>query len=100
MISLCLHSSGEIEELNIEQKIIHTYFDGDEITFCGAIFDLNVVAMARQTKQENDIINVFSQKFPSMFEETFGKILLIGTDVNGEECNFDIEAVKQILLFE
>ena len=97
MIILCLHPSGDIQELNIEHKLIHTYFDGDTITFCGAILDLNVVAMARQTKQENDIINVFSQQFPLIFEETFGKILLIGSDVNGRECNFDVEAVKKIL---
>lgn len=94
---LRLSPRGHMETIRLEHKRISTHFNGDKISFCGAIPDLNVFAVSRKERCEDDIVNMYSEKFPSIFEKTYGDILLVGSDENGQECDFDIAKVENIL---
>ena len=94
---ICLHANGSIHSFKLSHKKVYTYFAGDSITFCGAITQLNVVAICRKEHHTEDKLNTFSIQFTDFFDKIYGDILLIGSDSEGNECDIDIEAVKKLL---
>lgn len=96
-IVMCLHPDGTTRSFTLNHNKAYTYFGNGSITFCGSIPDLNLVAIARRQPQEGDKLNEFSKKFPNSFDSTYGDILLVGSDQNGEECDVDIlETLKYL----
>ena len=87
---MCLHPDGRTRSFALNHKEANIYFERDSITFCGSIPDLNIVAIARQYPKPEDKLNEFSNNFPYAFDETYGDILLIGSDKDGEECDINI----------
>ena len=96
-IIICLSSNGNIRSFPIQQTLAYTHFEGNSISFCGAIPSLNIVALARKTRREQDQLNPFSMTFSNVFEKTYGDILLLGTDENGEECDVDVPKTVDFL---
>lgn len=89
-IVMCLSADGKIKSFKLVHKSCHQYFGGDTISFCGSIPELDIVAICRKIRQKDDKLNEFSIEFPDCFEETYGEILLIGSDAHGQECDVDI----------
>ena len=96
-IVLLLKENGDTETYKICQKNSFQVLKSNEVSFCGALYEFNAFALkkARVDKKEN--INIFSFKFPEYFEETYGDILLVGSDDQGQECDIDIDSLKKIL---
>lgn len=95
-IVMCLHANGQTKSFILNHKEVNLYFQG-EFTFCGSIPNLNAVAITRLTPKQDDIINTFSKAFPNDFDTTYGDILLIGSDENGEECDINVANILQYL---
>ena len=94
---LLLKENGNTEALEICQKNAYKLLKSQEIGFCGALYELNAFALKKANINEKDKINLFSVNFPKYFEETYGDILIVGSDEQGEECDIDIESLKKAL---
>ncbi len=95
---VCLSVDGSVRSFRIEQERAYTHFGGKEVGFCGAIVDLNVVALTAMDDDEDDTKNVFCVRFPHFFEKpTSHEILLIGSDERGEACDVEVDKVVALL---
>jgi len=93
---VALSTNGTIRSFQIEHNLLATYLN-DDIQFCGAIVDCNVVAISAKNQSGDIPINIFSTEHPELFDLTHGEILLVGSDLNGMECDVDVERVCKIL---
>ena len=92
-----LFPKGTIEFFNLNHKQIHTFFNNQKYQFCGAICDLNVVALCLENSYGTDPINVFSTKYTQYFDECAGNILVVGSDSDGEACDVDMKKLASYL---
>ena len=94
---MCLKADGIIRSFRMDQSNLNQYFDYHEYGFCGAIRDLNIVAVARTIHEDYAESNRFTEMFPDYFEPACGDILLLGSDEDGNACDVDVEKAIQIL---
>ena len=88
---------GTMTELDWEPRIPLTEYYGDDITFVGQKSS-DIVAVGKKNMM-NEKSNTFVERYSDMFEkETRGDILLIGTDVGGNELDLDIEMINKELV--
>jgi hypothetical protein len=76
----------KIDFFTYNHNKLKEYFN-DDFEFCGAIYDLNIVALTRKTQTSKK--NFISETLPMNFDPTYGDILLIGSDEQGQACNID-----------
>ena len=93
-----LSANGTIRSFRMDHRKVRYFFGNEDIGFCGAIDELRVVAMARTERRENDALNMYSLKYPRLFEKSYGDILLLGSDKNGEACDVSVSEITKIIL--
>ena len=82
-----------MEVHNFPQKTISTFLGGS-LTFVGAFPEYEAMVVARETPDGNAEVNPLSR---FLEEEVRGKIVVIRSDSEGEECDLDVQSVQDFL---
>lgn len=92
---LCLvcNTDATMEVYNFPQNTIGTFLGGS-LTFVGAFPEYEAMLVARETPGSNEEVNPMSR---FLEEEVKGKIVVIRSDSEGEECDLDVQSVQDFL---
>ena len=67
---------------------------GGSLTFVGAIDDLGVVAMGRETRAEGDKLNLWCGSGEHFDAPVFGTVLFAGSDAQGMDMDVPVEPLR------
>lgn len=88
---VCLKPDGGIRSFDMNHKKVNLFFDNEEYEICGAIDEECIIALGYSAKNKGE--NIFSIEYPNYFEKTYGDILLVGSDNDGEACDINLENI-------
>lgn len=88
-----LTEDGELTVRRVPCSRLHVLMGGS-LTFVGAIDDLGVVAMGRETRAEGDRVNLWCGSGEHFDAPVFGTVLFAGSDAQGMDMDVPVESLR------
>ena len=88
-----LTEDGELTVRRVPCSRLHVLMGGS-LTFVGAIDDLSVVAMGRETRSEGEKVNMWCGSGENFDAPVLGTVLFAGSDSQGNEMDVPVEPLR------